>query len=79
MKLYIQTEILDGKKYNVLSLMENLIFNLNKRFLFIIRFYLWSHEKKIPFLTGYLCRKLILKYGCFIGPNAKIGIGIKFL
>ena len=78
MKLYIQNEILDGKKYNVLSLMENLIFNLNKRFLLIIRLYLWSYKKKIPFLTGYLCRKLILKYGCFIGPNAKIGIGIKF-
>jgi len=78
MKSYIQTEILNGGKYNILSLIRNLMSNINKRFLLIIRLYLWSYERKIPFLTGHLYRKLILKYGCFIGPNAKIGMGIQF-
>ena len=78
MKEYIKIEILKNDKINIFRILKILLFSLNKRFLFLLRTLFWSKNREIPFLTGYINRIIILKFGCYVGLNSKIGIGTQF-
>ncbi len=78
MKEFVKHEIFHGKNNNILKLLKVLILNLNLRFVYFLRLFQWLRMKRIPFIPGYVNRKLITKYGCFISLNAKIGIGVRF-
>jgi len=78
MKTFIKEEIFNGKDYNIYKLFNTLIFNLNARFIFLLRLFLWLKKKnKKNFISGFVSRYLISKYGCFIGSQANIGLGVK--
>lgn len=78
MKEYIRQEIFRGEDYNFLKLLKVLGLNLNLRFVFYVRLSQWLRKKGISYISIYLNHKLISKYGCYIGSNARIGIGVKF-
>lgn len=78
MRAYIEREIFKGNKYNLLGLIKVLAFNLNLRYIFLIRLWFWLRKKRIPFFAGFIYRKMVTRYGCFIGPNAQIGVGVQF-
>lgn len=78
MNAYIKQEIFGGKNYTFFALLKVLFFNLNLRFIFWLRLMFWLKNKNMHFLSSSIHRKLILKYGCFIGIKSRIGLGVQF-
>jgi len=78
MKEYVKYEIFNGENYNLFKLLKVLFINLNLRFIFYLRLSQWVKRKRYRYLSFYLNRKLVTIYGCFIGSNVQIGMGVKF-
>lgn len=78
MKEFIKNELFYKQKYNYLNLLKVLYFNINARFIFLIRALFWLRDRKKTFWANYINKYLITRYGCFIGKNAIIGKGISF-
>ncbi len=78
MKDYIKKEIFGGREYNYFKLIRILIFNLNARFVFLVRLSYWLDSKKCFKFYGFVNRYLITKFGCFVGRHSSIGIGVRF-
>lgn len=78
MKNIIKQEIFNGSNYNTLKLIRVLYLDINARFIFLIRLALHLKKKNKTLMYGIVNKHLITRYGCFIGPNSKIGIGVKF-
>lgn len=73
----LKVEILDNHNFSLLKLIKYILLNINKRFSFYLRLYFWAKEKN-KFLKIFIYNKLVKNYGCFIGINSQIGIGVQF-
>jgi len=78
MKKYLKQEIFKGKKYNIFQILKVILFNLNVRFIFLLRLLFWLKERNRNILVNYISRRIISKYGCYIGTQSQIGVGVHF-
>lgn len=78
MKKYFKEEIFQGKNYNNFRLLKTVIFSINARFIFLLRLFYWLSHRKTYFLIGFVNRYLVTRFGCYIGRESSIGIGVKF-
>jgi len=78
MKSYIVYEVLRGKKYTLFNLLKVLLFSPPFRFVYYFRLMEWFRDRNFKIFAGILYRKLIFDFGCYIGNNVSVGLGVKF-
>jgi serine O-acetyltransferase len=78
MKDYIMTEIGNNKKRSRLTIIKRIIFYPAYNAVFLIRVYQKLQSQKLcKFLSFWVYRMLVRRYGIYIGKNTEIGIGLK--